>query len=79
MMVSEVERLSREVEALRARVEALEKRVIPVERVSAREMKLLLRRANAPPEEFESWEEVKAHLEERSRCSDSGSIVGRIP
>ena len=61
MMVSEVERLSREVEALRARVEALERRAVPVERVSARERKLLLRRANAPPEEF------KAHLEAKHK------------
>ena len=67
LMVSEVERLIREVEALRARVEALERRAVPVERVSAREMKLLLRRANAPPEEFESWAEVKAHLEAKHK------------
>ena len=43
-MISEVERLSREVEALRARVEAFEWRAVPIERVSARERRLLMRR-----------------------------------
>ncbi len=68
MMVSEVERLSREVEALRARVEALERREVPVERVSARQRRLLLRRlAEVEAGDVVPWEEVKASLEARRK------------
>jgi len=67
LMVSEVERLSREMEALRARVEALEKRLIPSVEVSARERALLKRRANSPPEDYVPWEEIKEEIEEKRR------------
>lgn len=67
MMVSEVERLSREVEALRVRVEALEKRLVPSVEVSARERALLRRRASSPPEDYVPWGQVKEELEEKRR------------
>lgn len=68
MMVSEVERLSREVEALRARIEALEKRSVPFVGVSTGERRLLMRRlAEAEAGDVVPWEEVKASLEAKRR------------
>ena len=66
LMVSEVERLSRELDALRARVEALERRLVSVGEVSEEEVRELEgMRGEAAEGDYASLDEVLARYGKR--------------